>query len=115
MLILRDALLYSARSASGYSAACFSYESRGACPSTWSAAYVAHPEANSVLFKRSRTSCERILYERGETLLWMPALAAALENLLDIQVGLTGSPFRVTNSGSSASCLPPPAPSFHAR
>ena len=39
-----DALAYSLRRVSGYSEACFSYESLGACPSTCSATYCAHPD-----------------------------------------------------------------------
>ena len=55
------------------------------------------------------------MYTRCETLFCIPASIAALENLLDIQLGPTGAPRRVTNSGPDGSCFLPSLNSLHLR
>ena len=57
-----------------------------------------HPDTIRVLLSRSRTSCAWILYTQCDVPFYIPALEAAMENLLDVQLGLTGTPWHVTNS-----------------
>ena len=105
MLRRDEALAYSARNSFGYIMVCFSYESLGACPSTWSAAYCAHLLAISVLFRMSRTSCALILYTLLDIFFWIPARTAACEKHLDNHVEDTGLFFVVIKSGFEMSCL----------
>ena len=98
--LMRDyALAYSARISSGYSVSCFSYESLGACLSTWSAAYCLQPLAISVLLRRCLTLCARILYSLCETFSWTPARTAISEKLADSHMGRIGVFCFVMNNG----------------